>query len=141
MNGLDSLEYGELQLLAEVHRFTSKAVELAGGAIPPVGSAQWWDAEPMARLAGLLVLAEARLIDDLKDMAAVIRDGKDWRAFANLPSFGSHAEVVARRAVPVTPVRCGHSGCGEVLSVKHPLDLSTVRCKRHPLAGIEEVAA
>lgn len=106
MSGLDHLDYDELALLAEVHQFVSKATALAGGSAPAAGSPQWWSAEPQARLAGLLVLAERYLLEDphrlaaeqLKAVSLAISGALDWSAFANRPSFGSHAEIVARRA-------------------------------------------
>lgn len=100
-----AVDYDELRLLVEVHRMVGKAIELAGGSVPAVGSPQWWDADPLARIAGLLVLAERYLIDDphlidaqmIKDASVAISSSKDWSAAGSLPS---HAELARRRAEP-----------------------------------------
>jgi hypothetical protein len=104
MSGLDHLDYEDVELLAAVHRITSTVIELAGGSVPPVGSPAWWFAAPMARIAGLLVLAEARLLDDPHQLAAdqikavslAISGALDWREFAN--RHVPHTELQRRRA-------------------------------------------
>jgi hypothetical protein len=88
---VSAMDYDELMLLAEVHRLVGKVIELAGGSVPPVGTPAWWSAEPTSRIAGLLVLAEARLIDDpqrlaaeqLKAASVAISGTLDWRDLAN----------------------------------------------------------
>ncbi len=98
-----AIDYDEIQMLAEVHRMTSKVIELAGGSVPPVGSPQWWSAEPITRIAGLLVLAEARLIDDphqlaaeqIKAVSVAISGGMDWRTFVS--NHVAHTELQRRR--------------------------------------------
>jgi hypothetical protein len=90
VSGLDHLDYDDVELLAEVHRIVSEVRELAGS-LPRVGSPQWWAAKPIARIAGLLVLAEARLVDDphqlvaeqLKAVSVAISGALDWRDLAN----------------------------------------------------------
>lgn len=96
--------YEDLPFLTEVHRLVGKAATLAGS-VPAAGSPQWWSAEPMARLAGLLVLAERYLIEDphtiaaqmIKDASVAVSSSGRWPAAAALPS---HHELVRRRAEP-----------------------------------------
>ncbi|MGH4001737.1 MAG: hypothetical protein ACRDTJ_30235, partial [Pseudonocardiaceae bacterium] len=103
-----SIDYDELALLVEVHRLVDKAVALAGESVPPVGSSQWWDAEPMVRLAALLLLAEHHLLADperiaaeqLKAVSVAISGAKDWSAAAHRLVFDSHAKVAERRREP-----------------------------------------
>lgn len=100
----EAIGYGDLPLFAEVHRIVSQAAELAGSA-PAAGSPQWWSAGPLARLAGLLVLAERYLQEDphaiaarlLKDVSVDLSTSRDWSRSAVLPS---HHELVRRRAEP-----------------------------------------
>lgn len=100
---VSALDYDEIQLLTAVHELTSKVIELAGGSVPPVGSPDWWTAEPITRIAGLMVLAEARLIDDphqlaaeqLRDVSLAISGEMDWRHFAN--RHVPHSELARRR--------------------------------------------
>jgi hypothetical protein len=102
VTGLDHLDYDDVELLAEVHRIVSEVRELAGS-LPRVGSPQWWAAEPIARIAGLLVLAEARLVDDphqlaaeqLKAVSIATSGGMDWRDLAN--RHVPHTELQRRR--------------------------------------------
>jgi hypothetical protein len=99
----DTVGYEELVLLAEVHRIVSEAIKGAGGSVPPVGSPAWWSADPASRIAGLLVLCEARLVDDphriaaeqLRDVSLAISGAMDWRAFAN--RHVPHTELQRRR--------------------------------------------
>ncbi len=99
----ETVRYEELPLLVEVHRLVGRAVEMAGGPVPPVGSPQWWSAAPMARLAGLLVLAERYLLDDphriaadqLKAVSLAISGAMDWRRFAEC--HVPHTELQQRR--------------------------------------------
>jgi len=100
----DTVGYEELRLLAEVYRLVDKAVALAGGSVPPVGSPAWWAAKPQARIASLLVLAEAYLVTEphliarmIKDASVAISSSENWSAVGSLPS---HAELVRRRAEP-----------------------------------------
>lgn len=100
---VDTTTVNDVELLAEAHRLVGKAAELAGGFVPGVGTAAWWDAGPLPRLAGLLVLAERALLVDpdrlaaeqLKAAAVAISTGRDWAAAA-VP----HSALVARRAEP-----------------------------------------
>jgi hypothetical protein len=96
-----------IELLAEVHRLVHpvvRAVRAERGPIPGVGASAWWSSSPDARLAGLLVLAEAYLINDpermarekLKAMSVDLSGSRSWTAAARLPS---HAELQRRRAV------------------------------------------
>jgi hypothetical protein len=137
----ETVGYEELPLLAEVHRMVGKAVALAGGSVPPVGSTAWWSAGPVSRIAGLLVLAEARLVDDpdalvaeqLKAVSVAISGALDWSANAYRLIFEAPGQIALRRAVAATPIRCAHRGCLVVVSVEHPLpdDWSVVQCFRH----------
>lgn len=105
MSGLDRLDYEDVEFLAEVHRLVGKSIALAGGSVPAAGSPQWWSAAPVARLAGLLVLAERYLLEDphaiaaelLKDASVAVSSDGRWSAAAALPS---HHELVRRRAEP-----------------------------------------
>ncbi|HET9256859.1 MAG TPA: DUF3631 domain-containing protein [Pseudonocardiaceae bacterium] len=104
MSGLDHLDHDDVELLAEVHRITDRMIDLAGGSIPRLGSAAWWSAPPLARLAGLLALAEARMVEDpavfaadqVKAVSVAISSGADWSAIAcrHVP----HTELARRRA-------------------------------------------
>lgn len=104
VNGLDHLDYDDVGFLTEVHRIVGVAAELAGS-VPAAGSPQWWSAEPMARLAGLLVLGERYLLEDphaiaaqmIKDASVAVSSSGRWSAAAALPS---HHELVRRRAEP-----------------------------------------
>jgi hypothetical protein len=88
---VSALDYDELRLLAEVHKLTGEVIKLAGGSVPPVGSAAWWSAPDAAKVAGLLVLAESRLLDDphqlaaeqLREVSIAISGAMDWRRFAD----------------------------------------------------------
>jgi hypothetical protein len=40
------MDNDDLLLLAEVHRMTSKVIELVGGSVPSVGTPAWRSAEP-----------------------------------------------------------------------------------------------
>ncbi len=104
----EAIGYEDLPLFAEVHRLVGRAVELAGGSVPAVGSPQWWSAEPVARLAGLLVLAEHHLLADperiaaeqLRAVSVAISGGMDWSGAAHRLVFDSYAKVAARRLEP-----------------------------------------
>ncbi len=108
MTDVTAMDYDDLRLLIEVHRMTAKAGELAGGSVPLVGSPSWWSAEPMARYAGVLVLAERYLLDDphqlaaemVKDVSLAISTGMDWSAAAHRLVYDSHAKVAERRREP-----------------------------------------
>jgi hypothetical protein len=105
VSGLDHLDYEDLELFVAVHRLVTKVIKLAGGSVPAAGSPQWWSAEPMARVAGLLVVAEAHLVSNphqiaaemIKDMSVSVSSSRRWPAASALPS---HAELVRRRAEP-----------------------------------------
>lgn len=117
VSGLDHLDYEDVELLAEVHRITSKVIAEAGS-VPVVGSADWWSAPLAGKVASLLVLAEARLIDDphliaaeqLRDVSKAISGELDWRAFAR--GHVTHTELQRRRA-EVGPL-CQHYTGGSV---------------------------
>lgn len=108
VNGLNHLDFEDLEFLDEVRRLVAKAVELAGGSVPPAGSPRWWDAPPVARLASLLVIVEHHLLVDpdriaaeqLKAAAVAISTGKDWSGNAHRLICDSHAKVAARRLEP-----------------------------------------
>ncbi len=108
VTGLDHLGYEDLELFAEIHRLVAKAVELASCSVPAVGSEQWWNGDPMARVAALLVVAEHHLLADperiaaeqLKAVSVAISGGMDWSAAAHRLVFDSHAKVAARRREP-----------------------------------------
>lgn len=95
----------EDELFAEVRRMVTKAAAMVDGQVPGVGTPEWWAAEPAARLAGLLVCAEAYLVTDpegravaeLKAMAEDLSAAYDWTAVSHRPS---HATLTARRAEP-----------------------------------------
>lgn len=100
---VSAMDDDELLLLAEAHRLTSEVIKLASGSVPAVGSAAWWSAPDTGKVASLLVLAEARLVDDpqaltaeqLKAVSVAISGGMDWRDFAS--RHVSHAELQRRR--------------------------------------------
>lgn len=108
MTDISALDYEDLQLFAEVHRLIAKAVELAGGSVPQVGSPRWWDAAPLVKLAALLVLVEHHLLVDperiaaeqLRAVSVAISGGMDWSGTAHRLIFDSHAKVAARRREP-----------------------------------------
>jgi hypothetical protein len=64
------VDYDELRPLSAAHRLISEVIELAGGSVPGVGTPAWWCVELLPRIAGRLVLIEARLIDDPERIAA-----------------------------------------------------------------------
>jgi hypothetical protein len=100
---VSAMDYDELLLLAEVHRITSKVIKLAGGSVPALGSPDWRSAREAAKVAGLLVLAEARLMDDprqvaseqLRAVSVAISGGMDWRTFGQ--HHVPHTELQRRR--------------------------------------------
>jgi hypothetical protein len=102
VSGLDHLDYEDVELLTEVHRLTSKMIAEAGS-VPAVGSADWRSAREAAKVAGLLVLAEARLMDDprqvaseqLRAVSVAISGGMDWRTFGQ--HHVPHTELQRRR--------------------------------------------
>lgn len=107
MTIVDTQPADDVDLLAEVHRIISTAVHQAGS-VPALGSPAWWTCGPSARLAGLLVLAEAWLVTDphrvaaemVKDASVAISTGLDWRSAAHTAAYESHAVLVRRRAEP-----------------------------------------
>lgn len=108
MSGLDHLDYDDVEALGEVHRLVTKVIKLAGGSVPPVGSAAWWSAPDAAKVASLLVLAEARLIDDphriaaeqLREVSKAISGGLDWSAAAHRLAYERPGVLAARRREP-----------------------------------------
>jgi hypothetical protein len=99
---VSAMDYDELLLLTEVHRITSEAIKLAGS-VPAVGSTDWWSAPHTAKVTSLLVLAEARLIDDphalaaeqLREVSLAISGALDWGNLAN--HHVPHTELQRRR--------------------------------------------
>jgi hypothetical protein len=96
------------ELLSEVHMLVQAVVQSARtehGTLPGVGIAEWWAAPPIARIAGLLILAEAWLVADpdrvareqLKSMSADLSRSRNWAKAARLPS---HRELQRRRYPP-----------------------------------------
>jgi hypothetical protein len=101
---VSALDYDDLAVLAEVDRFVKKVFEVAGPDVPKLSDPAWLTAPPAAKIASLLVLAEAYLVTDphliaaemIKDVSVAISSSRTWSA-ASLPS---HAELVRRRAEP-----------------------------------------
>lgn len=103
----------EPQLRAAVHHLVAQMVDPARqrhGAVPGVGTTDWWTAPADVQLASLLVLAEAHLIcvaqtaaaraheaQQLKDSAVDISEALHWAAEAGHPV---HTELARRRATP-----------------------------------------
>jgi hypothetical protein len=112
---MSALDYEEFLLLAEVHRLVTKGIAEAGGLVPPVGSSAWWSAPDTGKVAGLLVLSEARLINDphalaaeqLKAVSLAISGALDWREFAN--RHVSNTELQRRRS-ELGPLYQPHAG-------------------------------
>lgn len=88
----------ERELRTAVHELVDQfigAAEDVHGHIPGVGTPAWWIAPTSARLAGLLVLAEAYVLrspdqiasDILKAASVAISTGCDWSAAARRPSY------------------------------------------------------
>ena len=103
VTGISALDYDDLDVLAEVDRITTMAFAVAGCDVPALSDPAWLTAPPAAKIARLLVLAEAYLINHphqsaaqmMKDASVAISNGRDWS-----PSLPSHAELVRRRAEP-----------------------------------------
>jgi len=98
----------DCELRQEVHRLVDGVCRMHGH-IPSVRDPEWWTAPTSARLASLLVVAEAALLtreldaDRLKQASLAICSGLDWSAEADQPS---HAELIRRRtASPVAHPR------------------------------------
>lgn len=96
------------ELRAAVHKLVASVVQVARaehGLIPGVGSPAWWTAPTSARLAALLVLAEAYLLADpermalqmLREAAYNLSGAHDWSAASRRPS---HTDLARRRAAP-----------------------------------------
>lgn len=102
--GLDHLDHEDVEFLADVRRLVGKAIAVAGS-VPAAGSPAWMTAAPAAQIAGLLVLAEAYLINDphqvaaemIKDASVAVSSSRRWSAAAAQPS---HHELRQRRAEP-----------------------------------------
>jgi hypothetical protein len=101
----------QVELLAEVHRMVTTAAAMVNGDIPAVGSLAWWAADPSARIAGLLIAAEAYLVLDpdqyareqLKQMTRALSGPAGyWTGVAN--NHITHTDLAARRA-ELGPVR------------------------------------
>lgn len=100
----------DADLRAEAYRLVQPvltSVRARHGHVPGAGSTAWWAAPDDAKLAGLLILAEAYLVLDdalertvaerLKAATADIAAAHDWTAASRRPS---HAELVRRRTQP-----------------------------------------
>lgn len=106
------------------------------GVIPIVGDPEWWSAPDDVRLASVLLVAKAFLLgeqlraaDGVKGASVALSTaGINWAS-----NYAEYVELARSRAERITPIRCSHPGCREVVSVQHPLppDLGTVRCHRH----------
>jgi hypothetical protein len=100
------IDLDDAELHAEVGRVVGlvvTAVRKRHGRIPGVGTPSWWAADDAAKVAGLLVLAEAWVIrpdpdraavERLKAMAVDLSEAHDWSAASRRPS---HAELKRRR--------------------------------------------
>lgn len=105
MSGLGHLDYADVGVLAEVARIVGKAIALAGHDVPALSDPAWRSAPPAAKVAGLLVLAEAHLVSNpheiaaqmIKDASVAVSSSRHWPAAACLPS---HSELLRRRAQP-----------------------------------------
>jgi hypothetical protein len=105
VSGLDHLDHEDLEFLDEVHRVVTRVIEQAGGSVPPAGSDRWRTAPDPAKVASLLVLAEAYLVSDphqiaaemIKEASVAVSSSGRWSAASARPS---HAEVMRRRAEP-----------------------------------------
>lgn len=137
------------------------AAALGRDLLPILGSREWFEAGDEVKLAsfaryGIGTLGEldpaviaARLAAEIdagrRDQATITRQASkaisgagDW---GNLARYPSRTEMIRRRAIRATPLRCGQHGCAEVVTVEHPLpvDVGNVRCGRH--RGPEGTAA
>jgi hypothetical protein len=142
-------------VLAGVHAFMAPAMSTTLW-VPGFGTAAWLDLVPgdpareysviraavgwwssMVFGAGVPAsLLEREVARRIKAAAVSISGARDWRAAGFRSEFESRAVITARRAQPITPVRCTARGCTSVVSVPHPLPaLSTVRCPRHRNGG------
>ena len=98
----------DVELLAEVHRLVDlvvSAVRRRHRRIPALGSSKWWKASDEAKVAALLVRAEADVLrspeqiadDRLKALACDLSEAADWSELAGHPS---HAELQRLRYPP-----------------------------------------
>ncbi len=98
----------DAELHAEVHRLVHPRMLVARelcGRVPGTGTSAWWAAPDDAKIAGLLVLAEAWVIHDperavrqrLREMSYDLSQATDWTSAAQRPS---HVELERRRAEP-----------------------------------------
>lgn len=126
--GLDHLDFVDVEVLAEVARIVKKTFAVAGSDVPALSDPAWLTAPPVAKVARLLVLAEAHLLSNpraiaaqlLKDASVDLGTSRDWSEAAMLPS---HRELVRRRAElgplaglvfdPVREARWVATGSGE----------------------------
>lgn len=115
MIGLDNRSFDDIEVLAEVARIVGKAFAVAGPDVPALSDPAWLTAPPAAKVARLLVIAEANLISNPYEIAAqMVKDGSmaisadgRWSAARALPS---HAELVRRRAEPGPLYQPGYTG-------------------------------
>jgi hypothetical protein len=127
-----------IDLLAAVFHLVDPLVRAARahyGGIPTVGDAAWWAAPRDVQLAAVLLVAKAHLLCEQLRAAEGVKGAAVAISTSGLyfaSNFTSYAQLTARRAVPVTPLRCTRAGCSVVVSAPHPLpDLGSVRCPRH----------
>lgn len=140
----------EAAVLGVTGPIVARARSLIGGPLlPDLKSRSWLDAAPEVKLAGIVICGVAWLVEDPRQAerralreAAYDVHGGDVQMWADLAAREPRTAILARRAEPVTPVRCTGPRCRVVVSVPHPLppDFSTaVRCTRCRAQG--EVAA
>lgn len=98
-----------VELRAAVHQLVDRAVQRARcshGAVPAIGSADWWAAPDDVRAAAVLVAGESWLVhrtpaqlaaDQLKAAAVALSTGLDWSAASRRPS---HVRLTEHRAEP-----------------------------------------
>lgn len=113
--GLDNRSFDDIEVLAEVARIVGKAFAVAGPDVPALSDPAWLTAPPAAKVARLLVIAEANLISNPYEIAAqMVKDGSmaisadgRWSAARALPRTPSSFVVAPSRdrcISPVTPV-------------------------------------
>lgn len=96
------------ELHAEVFRLiqVAKGSSRSGSALPSVGSELWWQATDRTRIASLLLLSAAWLMDPpqdrvaraLKEISLAISGAVDWGEWSR--RHMTHAELQRRRSEP-----------------------------------------
>ena len=132
----------EGELLAAVHALVDPivaATQRECGPLPSMKSDEFLLASRRVRVATLLVVAEAYLVEDphqviraaLRSASGDVHGGETTR-WASFAARTPRSAVLAARAQAVTPVRCTRPGCSNIVSVRHPLpDLTRVECHDH----------